>query len=71
MNHSKIYTRFVLPDGNEVPLIFRSKTDLRKFESKYFTYRKTYEELFGFEEVKKMMRSAPIYSRALKKAGIS
>lgn len=71
MNNSKIYTRFVLPDGNEVPLIFRSKSELQMFESKYFTYRKTYEELFGFGEVKNMMRSVYIYNRALKNAGIS
>ncbi|REK76317.1 hypothetical protein [Paenibacillus paeoniae] len=71
MKKRRIYTRFILPDGSEVPLIFRSATDLKAFETAYSTYRKVYEELFGFGEVKKMMRSVHIYNRAFKKSGLS
>ncbi len=66
MSNHRIYVRYLLPDGEEVPLSFRKKEEVDRFNKQFPQYQLIDTSVINPNDISITMRAVFIYPKAIR-----
>lgn len=63
MENKRIYTLFLLPNGDEIPLSFRSEKGVREHQKEFPEHELVFKDIMCYKETVNMMKAIFTYKK--------